>query len=111
MPKEERLTRKEWLETLDDDIRRMATGTQAQQKYEEVLSRIADALEHQVINSTMTLLAAPSKDFPAGRTAPLYISGHLASCGACTMLRKAEPVEVPALLRGALGNASKLIGG
>jgi hypothetical protein len=104
-----KMTYAEFLNLVDEDIRRMASGTEAQDKWIEVTSRIADALEHQVINSTMQLLAAPSKDFPYGRTAPLYINAHLASCGACTMIRKAEPVEASPIMQGAIQNVRKIL--
>lgn len=108
-----KMTYAEFLNVVDDDIRRMATGSAAQEKYAEVLSRIADALEHTVVNTTMQLLTAPSEEFPAGRTTDLYISGHLAACDACTMIRKARAVEISPIMRAAMqhANGPKLVGG
>jgi hypothetical protein len=104
---EKKLTYKEWLEEADEDIRHIVTGNKATEKYAEVLCRIADALEHQVINATMMLLAAPSPEFPAGRTADLYIGGHLASCSACTMIRKAKPIDVNAIIQAQMSAGMK----
>lgn len=108
-----KMTYGEFLNVVDDDIRRMATGSGAQDKWVEVTSRIADALEHLNIMSTLQFLAVPSEEFPAGRKTNLYITGHLASCPSCCMIRKAEPVEVSPIMQAAMrhANGGKIIGG
>lgn len=106
-------SKKEVLEELDEDIRNIKSGVDAAKMYTATAMRIADALEHLNIMSTLQFLAVPSEEFPAGRKTNLYITGHMASCPSCCMIRKAEPVEVSPIMQAAMrhANGGKIIGG
>lgn len=88
-----KMTHAEWLREVDDDIRSVATETESQKKWAETASRLADALEHSNIGPTIGYLMAN------GMETDLYISGHLASCPSCTMIRKARKVDATKLFR------------
>lgn len=105
-------SKKEMLDELDEDLRNIKSGVDAARMYTATAMRIADALEHLNIQPTLQFLALPSEEFPAGRETDLYITGHLASCPSCTMIRKARKIDPKQIMR-ALGamNGGKIIGG
>jgi len=92
-------------EDFDNLVRREKIGLEAQERWSDVASRIADALEHQVIAGMLMQMAAMGKD------ARLDSVKHRQDCPACAVTRqlinaiKTQSAIMP--VNGAMGMARR----
>jgi hypothetical protein len=69
---------------IDDRLKRLKTGIDAQAQWSDVVSRIADALEHFSIAQSFAALAMQGYE-----TAGVGLVGHRADCPNCLLVRSA----------------------
>ena len=69
---------------IEDRLKRLKTGLDAQAEWSDVASRIADALEHFSIAQNFAALAMQGYEVPGIR-----LAGHRADCPNCFMTRSA----------------------
>jgi hypothetical protein len=69
---------------IEDRLKRLKTGLDAQAQWSDVASRIADALEHFSVAQNFAALAMQGYEVPGIR-----IAGHRADCPNCLMARSA----------------------
>jgi hypothetical protein len=69
---------------IEDRLKRLKTGLDAQAEWSDVASRIADALEHFSIAQNFAALAMKGYEVPGIR-----LTGHRMDCPNCLMVRSA----------------------
>jgi hypothetical protein len=85
-------SRKEVLEELDDDLKEVLTDIDATKKWTDTVMRVADALEHLSMGSTingLTMMGFKIKNTPSAK--------HRGLCPNCALIKNAEapsPVDI-----------------
>src|SRR5271156_4478510 len=79
-------TKKQVLDELDEDLQDVVTDVEATKRWTDTVMRVADALEHLSMGSTingLTMMGFKIKDRPTAK--------HRGMCPNCMLIKSAEP--------------------